>query len=107
MDELKTVQPQAVENTSVGASANEVNENPIESNAAAYAEAIQADMPTNERVKVDSKAEKVVLQAEREQLTECPMSKIKTPVKRICEVCGHVNKGNSLICEMCSNYLFD
>lgn len=25
----------------------------------------------------------------------------------ICEVCGHINYGNSLICEMCSNYLFD
>lgn len=23
-----------------------------------------------------------------------------------CEVCGHINTGQSLICEMCSNYLF-
>ena len=25
----------------------------------------------------------------------------------VCVVCGHVNKSDSLICEMCSNYLFD
>ena len=25
----------------------------------------------------------------------------------VCVVCGHVNRGETLICEMCSNYLFD
>lgn len=25
----------------------------------------------------------------------------------VCKMCGHINRGDSLICEMCSNYLFD
>jgi len=25
----------------------------------------------------------------------------------VCDVCGHVNKKNVAICEMCSNYLFE
>ena len=25
----------------------------------------------------------------------------------VCKVCGHINRGNSFICKMCSNYLFD
>lgn len=39
----------------------------------------------------------------------CPVFKLGEPAARkiVCEVCGHVNKGDSLICEMCSNYLFD
>ena len=31
----------------------------------------------------------------------------KKPNVRVCAVCGHVNKSDSWICEMCSNYLFD
>lgn len=39
----------------------------------------------------------------------CAVLKLGEPTERkiVCEVCGHVNKGDSLICEMCSNYLFD
>ena len=29
------------------------------------------------------------------------------PKETVCQVCGHVNKGETKICEMCSNYLFD
>ena len=39
--------------------------------------------------------------------TVCPVV-VQQPAPRetVCEVCGHVNKGQTLICEMCSNYLF-
>ena len=39
----------------------------------------------------------------------CAVLKLSEQAERkiVCEVCGHVNKGDSLICEMCSNYLFD
>ena len=30
-----------------------------------------------------------------------------SPPPVACVVCGHINKRRSLICEMCSNYLFD
>ena len=28
------------------------------------------------------------------------------PKETVCDVCGHVNRGETMICEMCSNYLF-
>ena len=32
---------------------------------------------------------------------------VQQPVEEhVCEVCGHINRGPSLICAMCSNYLF-
>ena len=38
----------------------------------------------------------------------CPVATQQSAqTETVCEVCGHVNKGQSLICEMCSNYLFD
>lgn len=39
----------------------------------------------------------------------CTVVKVAAPEQRetVCEVCGHINKGSALICEKCSNYLFD
>lgn len=37
----------------------------------------------------------------------CPYSATQQQRETVCSVCGHINKGQSLICEMCSNYLFD
>lgn len=40
--------------------------------------------------------------------TICPVADLKDATHgTVCAVCGHINKGQSLICEMCSNYLFD
>ena len=40
--------------------------------------------------------------------TICPAADLRQTPQRetVCVVCGHVNRGETLICEMCSNYLF-
>lgn len=115
MEQLETVQPESVENKSVEKdAAAEVKE---EAPAKAYAEAIGADNPAPSAVEesvnpapeteIKKSAEeqpsvKVTLQAVQPEAAQP-----KVPSERVCEVCGHVNKSSSWICEMCSNYLID
>lgn len=47
------------------------------------------------------------IQNKTEGSSPCPCTATQQQRETVCGVCGHINKGQSLICEMCSNYLFD
>lgn len=90
MDEQNTRQTQAeTENPVQPEQPSAVAGNPAAVETPAVVETPAAEKPTVE--KPEDKAE----------------GKQARPNPCVCQVCGHINKDGSLICEMCSNYLID